>query len=109
MPQPAWEEQPGQQGGAELGALGGGQVGHLGWVVGQPSEVVPGQLVGPETGLAELGHGRTAALRVQVSQVARRPGATAPTGVGRGVQHQRHGLGSGVRGRHGPTPCYGHS
>jgi hypothetical protein len=63
-----------QQGPGEPVAGGGRQVGHRGRVVGQPAEVVRGQLVGPVRRLAELGHRRPALGRAEVGEMARRQG-----------------------------------
>ena len=54
-------------------AYGGGQIGHVGRVVGEPAEVVAGQLVGAERFLAELGDG----LSTFVRRTGRRDGAAA--------------------------------
>ena len=51
----------------------GREVGHVRRVVGEPGEVVPGQLIGPEARLAELGHGGAPLCRIQVREVPGRP------------------------------------
>jgi hypothetical protein len=81
----------------ELLADGGGQVGHLRRVGDTPVEV-PGELVGAERRLAQLGDGGRGLRAGQVGEVARR---RAPAG---GVEDQGQGS-------HGspmvPLPCAG--
>ena len=61
-----------QQPPASSARAAGRQVGHLGRVIGQPGEVVPGQLVRAEARLTELRRRLAPAGRVQVGQVPRR-------------------------------------
>jgi hypothetical protein len=68
-------QQPGQQRPGQLLAGGLRQVGHVGRVVGQPGEILPGQLVGPERPLPQAGHGLAAFGQRQVGQVPGRLGA----------------------------------
>ena len=74
----------------------GGQVGHLRRIVGQPGEIVPGQLVGPERRLPELGDGRPAAGRIQVGQMTRRPPAHRNSSIGCAALHARRGTFRGI-------------
>ena len=67
-------EQPRQQRGGEPGAGSRRQIGHLVRVVGQPGEIVTGELVAAEGLAAQLGNGRPARGGVKVGEVARRPG-----------------------------------
>ena len=65
----------------QLVAGRGRQVGHLRRVIGQPGEVVPGQLIGAERRAAQLSGGGAALRRVQVSQMPGRSGG------GRSARH----------------------
>ena len=88
-----------QQGGDQLVALRGRQVGHLGRVVDQPGEVVGGQLLGAEPGQAQ--RRRPASVRssgVEVGQVPRRLLAAA-----RLVEDQRQGVVGGLGAGDGRT------
>jgi hypothetical protein len=67
-------EQPGQQAARQLIAGGGWQVGHVRRVIGQPREVVPGQLISAERRAAQLSGGGAALGRIQVSQMPGRSG-----------------------------------
>ena len=86
-------EQPRQQRLGERVAGGGGQVGHL-RRVGDAAEVVPGELVGAEGRLAELGDRRAGLLAGEVGEVARGHAAA------RGVEDEGQGSHGAV---HRPT------
>ncbi len=64
-------QQAGHQLCHQLVARRGRKIGHVLGLGGQPLEVVPGQLVGAEGLLAQLGDGRTALRHRQVGQVTR--------------------------------------
>ena len=59
-------EQPGQQGASQFRPGQGGQVGHVRGIVGQPPEVMPGQLIAAERRATERGGGRAPLSRIEI-------------------------------------------